>query len=1027
MRSSQPSSRAGRRLLACLLLAASPLRAADVSGEYYWNSVRIGSGGLVTGIIIHPTNTSVRYCRTDVGNAYRWDTTLNEWVPMIVRRADGTGLPADVAAVPAVTGCSSIAVDPANPDIVLMSFPAVRDVTLTAYPSLLENVYRSTDGGRNFVKANLSVPGEPNGNSRNLGERLKFDPNNSNVVYYCSYASGLFRSVDGGLTWAQVTGGGAPGAPADPKASQTTLNVHFFKDGGVTVNPAIGQIVSSVIYVTGCLGSIYRSADGGQTWTNISSAIALNNRTGMSTLDHTGTLWLTFWDPSYFSANRSPNANTIWKYSMGTWTSRPVPVDQTYGQTKCVAVDPANANRLFLLTQYGCFHRSLDGGTTWQKMGPYVFSNTVAWLPRPTSGRSNGGVFFDTSGKLWSTGGAEGVMYCTPTLGNTESSLSWKMEFKGIEEMVARDIIVPKGSGDRIITAEYDMSGHRITNPDKFTATMLPVQNVQPLSAGSSVAACPNAIDSLAIFSTDIFKTGTTYKGWNFSAKSTDGGLTWAPFASNPNTFNAGNIAVSRRAPGATVDRMVMLPAGRAEGGENGKPPYYSHDGGATWTPTASFPLASWGDLVGLQTSTGRYFIGFANAVYTQRSLRADPFVPDKYYLKLYAGGFYVSTDGGVNWTDVPGNGLPNWVINGQLEVNHNVQDDLWFADGFRPPSGLRGLFHSAPGSNNVFTRIPGIDFAYTLALGAGRGLSGDAPYTVYFYGKMTNDAAWGVFRSTDAGSTWDRVCYYPGGVFDRPSCMAASWDTFGSVYVGFLGHSYIYGRPKYAAFTQSFGTGSQISNYLDTEYNRFGTIQQGTAGGFSINANEELVMTDGTDSYDHSMIAKTGNLAAPLDRGFIFKGKVRAAGNPNSYNNQVFGFLQFGTDGTGVAMMTNIRIGGTPAAPTASFQPTNGLTTGSANSTTGAPFWLVVNKTGSDFTYTRPDGLSKTLANNQYDLWFGTNGNDGAQLNKNLFNTTRTINSFWFQTSGYYYSPGASVAFDNIKAASIDIGTTQF
>jgi hypothetical protein len=86
------------------------------------------------------------------------------------------------------------------------------------------------------------------------------------------------------------------------------------------------------------------------------------------------------------------------------------------------------------------------------------------------------------------------------------------------------------------------------------------------------------------------------------------------------------------------------------------------------------------------------------------------------------------------------------------------------------------------------------MDFAITLALG--RGPTGSS-YAVYVYGKRAGDARWGVFRSTDAGATWSRISYYPAGIFDRPACMAASWDTFGLVYVGFGGQSYVYGKPR--------------------------------------------------------------------------------------------------------------------------------------------------------------------------------------------------------------------------------------
>ncbi|MFA6286387.1 MAG: hypothetical protein WC661_03315 [Opitutaceae bacterium] len=987
-------------LSAVTLTCLTDVRAADVSATYAWNSVRIGAGGFVTGFVTHPLNANVRYCRTDVGNAYRWDATNSEWIPMIVRNADGTGLPADVTAVPGRTGCSSVAVDPSNVNVVLMALPVNRSADLgSAYPSLLENIYRSTDGGQTFTKGNLNVAGAPNGNWRNAGERLKVDPNNGNIVYFCSYSSGLYRSLDAGVTWAAVTGGGVP------LAASTPINIHFYKNGGTT--SAFGKTVSSVIYVSGANTNVFRSADGGQNWTNITTSTALSTRTFPSTLDQNGALWVP-----------ASNLNTLWKYSGGAWTTYNTPSMPDGTRVTSVAVDPANANRIFTVTNSGRISRSINGGASWTHFGYLSYANAFGWLPQPVGWRSNGGIHYDANGELWLPQGNEGMLRYVPTY--VETAVNWTIQSQGIEEMVAQDVIIPKGRGDKALTGVEDAVGHYITDPDQFTAKHFNVQTSQMLSATNGVSVCPNATNYVVVTNSDIFNTST---GNNFSGYSNDGGNTWTQFASNPKALQTGSIAVScRNGWGLGLDHIVMLPNAN-------KPPYYSHNGGASWTATTSFPLDANGNLSGKTA--------FWNAALKQRMLKADPFVANTFYLNLVDGGstgsFYKSTDGGITWTLVSGSGLPRYAHNGNLEVNYNVQNDLWFADGFQGTgTGMttHGLFHSAPGSGNVFTKVAGIDYAYTMALGASRGQSGDAAYTVYFYGKLTGDAAWGIFRSVNGGASWDRVSYYPGGLFDTPTCMAASWDTFGLVYVGFMGNSYVYGQllSPHAAFFQNFNSSTAIADFTGTGYNKFTTVQQGTGGGFTINGNNELLITHGSDTANHSMIAASGNMMNSLQSGLILKGTIRAVANPSSVANRYGINLALGAGGTNVVAFAYFKLSGPAAAPTVNIQLQSAGTTGSAGSTVGTPFWLVVNRTGAAVTYTRPDGQSKILGNGKMDLWFGTNGNSGPVLDVYLAYPTSVIDSFWFGLSGAWsVSNGCAVAIDDLKVSTIAVGTTQF
>ena len=197
--------------LLCLLLPTAGAGGSTVQnkpeGLFDWRPVRLGAGGFVTGFITHPLDSNVRYCRTDVGNAYRWSD--GEWRPMLVH-AEGRGIPDSVAGSPAVCGVESIALDPSDPHVVYLAFTAARPAAFNgpgAEPP--GNIFRSSDGGLSFTVGRLPVKMEPNGPWRTAGERLKVDPASGKVLYYGSVQDGLWRSSDAGASWRPVRGKGA--------------------------------------------------------------------------------------------------------------------------------------------------------------------------------------------------------------------------------------------------------------------------------------------------------------------------------------------------------------------------------------------------------------------------------------------------------------------------------------------------------------------------------------------------------------------------------------------------------------------------------------------------------------------------------------------------------------------------------------------------------------------------------------------------------------------------------------------------
>lgn len=766
-----------------LALAAAPTQAADLSSRYRWQPVRIGGGGFVVGLVIHPRDSEVRYARTDVGEAYRWDRNAGEWRPMKIYSREA-GMPPDTAVAPSPGGEQSIAVDPAATGTIYMACPTAHSSDVGGGTGI--NVYKSTDGGRHFAAGNLNVPGNPNDDWRTSGERLAVDPHNGRVLYFGTpwrdiYASpkvgsGLYRSLDGGVTWSQVTGEGAPSSDSN------VINVLFDLHSAVTNALGITGLTSVVYAVTGD-GDVYRSANCGRNWTNLTATMSLSGHTNMTTLASDGSLWVA-----------QSGSKAVWKYAGGAWSTV---VTETGGDNvHCVAVDPSDPTRVWALGNDGGTGLSTDGGAHWTAFGRLKFANTLGWMPQTVGSsiwygtRSVATLQFDKTGTLWIAMGQEGTLHYTP-MGHESAGdpPRWTIASKGIEELVAQDIVLPKG-GDAALVAAQDATGFVIPHPDDFSATQIPLQNEFGLiSQGTGAAASPNAPQYWAVTSSNVYMAGK-----NLSGFSSDGGKTWKAFGSalqytdggKSYDIQAGAIAVGRRAapqPDGSDVHLVQLPM-------FGMAPVYSHDGGRTWNVTRSFPLAG----NGMRLGDG--YQGFWGLALKQRPLYADPFVADKFYLKLThaPASLYISTDGGETWMPQNNAGLPDSTHHGQLAVNDAVRDDLWFADGWEGASE-HGLWHSTDGGA-TFQKVGVFRHAVTLALGAGSRRPTEAAYSVYVYGQLTGDPAWGVFRSTDGGRHWDRIAYYPTGIYDQPTCMAASGHTFGKVWIGFAGNSFVYGTP---------------------------------------------------------------------------------------------------------------------------------------------------------------------------------------------------------------------------------------
>ncbi len=158
-----------------------------------------------------------------------------------------------------------IRIHPTNPDIV---YVAALGHAFGANPD--RGVFKTTNGGKTWNK--ILYKGEEAG-----AEDLVIDPVNPDIIYATIWqvyrtpykmwggggASGLFKSVDGGATWTELTH--KPGMPAG-----TVGKI------GVTVSPMDNKRVWAIVEAND--GGLYRSDDAGASWHMVNNERKIRQR-----------------------------------------------------------------------------------------------------------------------------------------------------------------------------------------------------------------------------------------------------------------------------------------------------------------------------------------------------------------------------------------------------------------------------------------------------------------------------------------------------------------------------------------------------------------------------------------------------------------------------------------------------------------------------------------------------------------------------------------------------------------------------
>ncbi|MFM7533540.1 MAG: WD40/YVTN/BNR-like repeat-containing protein [Rubrivivax sp.] len=313
-----------------------------VDGGVYWRCVSDGflTSATIGALAVAPSDPNVIYAGTGE-TTIRIDVSYGDGV----YRSTDAGRSWQHLGLAETRHIGRICVHPQDPNLVYVA--ALGDAF---GPNEARGVYRSQDGGRTWKKVLYR-------NADAGAVDISMDPTNPRILYAGCWnarrsfwhlnsggtGSGLWRSMDGGDTWEELSGrGGLPGG---------LLGKH-----GVSASAARAGRVYALVEAEGEKTGMWRSDDHGTNWVQVSSHRDLMHRPWYYT--HV------FADPGH--------ADTVYVTNLQMWKSTDGGVSYTevttpHGDNHDLWIDPRNPRRMIEGNDGGACV-SFNAGATWSSI-----------------------------------------------------------------------------------------------------------------------------------------------------------------------------------------------------------------------------------------------------------------------------------------------------------------------------------------------------------------------------------------------------------------------------------------------------------------------------------------------------------------------------------------------------------------------------------------------------------------------------------------------------------------------------------
>lgn len=741
--------------------------AGDERSEYSWDSVTIGGGGFVSGIV---TGKKAMYARTDVGGAYRYDYANDEWVQLMsfVNEADRGFLSVD-----------AMCIDPTDDNtIYLLCGCAYFSDERTA-------VFKSTDGGKTFTEHDVSdlIKVHGNGYGRQCGEAIAVDPDNPDIIYCGGDTDGLIMSKDGGETWGYVDSFNDLGLFTNEVkwptwkdiVKKTTVGSDYTSCNGIaTIAIQDGKVFVGVSDNT--IGAnVYVADVGKDNWKPLSDDLPTDSFPSRINKDSDGNLLICYVGGLSFNGT----GGGIYKYDIKADTVTDIsPTGNSFGG--CVSL-PDDSNTLVATTcgvwssqlwykgaweddkvSWGDqFYRSTDGGKTWEGITPgnekswngplqadYLKDGGYKWINNKAIHWCGAIVLDPTdSDRIFLTSG-NGVFSCD----NIWDELpQYYFHPDGIEEVVALDMVSVPGGDEYSAIGDYDGFIH--------TDLTKPGQQYEPnIGSTSAIAYCPAAPEYMVRLSNN------NSDGY----LSKDNGQTWEKMPTVP--ASGAKAALTQLADG-TIRIFVT---------ENGTISY-SDDFGSTWKSSSGLD-ASKSVIACVDLENPKYVYAYTakyNEYWASNPNNKEPSLEDAHYSFMvsddYGATFKSTTVCAYDMCDVANR--IGYLAEGEMVVG----------------AGWNGAYRVSDYGSKI-EKLDSVFYCKTIGYGAAEKEGG--LNTLYMYGKPAETDEEGVYRSTDGGKTWD--CINTDSLYGgtgNGNFLVGDMNEFGRVYMSTVGCGIIYGE----------------------------------------------------------------------------------------------------------------------------------------------------------------------------------------------------------------------------------------